>query len=127
MFTGIVTDMGKVVSILPFGDGIKFTVESSKKYYLKKNITGQSMAINGACMTIENIKDNRFNFTTIKESLSKTNLSWVTTRFSYLALSHIRFFFFVIQPGFFWSSNDINFTDLSLMNLPLYFPQRIIS
>jgi len=74
MFTGIVTDMGKVVSILPFGDGIKFTVESSKKYYLKKNITGQSMAINGACMTIENIKDNRFNFTTIKESLSKTNL-----------------------------------------------------
>jgi riboflavin synthase len=74
MFTGIVTDMGKVVSIVSFGDSIKFSVESTQKNYLKKNITGQSMAINGACMTIEKIKNNRFNFTTIKESLSKTNL-----------------------------------------------------
>jgi len=74
MFTGIVTDMGKVVSIVSFGDSIKFSVESKQKNYLKNNITGQSMAINGACMTIEKIKNNRFNFTTIKESLSKTNL-----------------------------------------------------
>jgi riboflavin synthase len=74
MFTGIVTDMGKVLSIVPYGDSIKFSIESSHKYYLNKSVTGQSMAINGACMTIEKIKNNRFNFTTIKESLSKTNL-----------------------------------------------------
>ena len=74
MFTGIVTDMGKVISIAHFGDSNKFSVESVQKNYLNENVTGQSMAINGACMTIEKIKNNRFSFTTIKESLSKTNL-----------------------------------------------------
>lgn len=74
MFTGIVTDTGKVVKTTPRGDSIKFTIAPSKKYYLKDRKKGDSIAINGACMTIENIKDNKFEFTTVNESLSKTNL-----------------------------------------------------
>jgi riboflavin synthase len=77
MFTGIVTNMGKVLSITPFGDSIKFIVQTKDKNYLKRIKTGHSMAINGACMTIEKFKDNKFNFTTIKESLSKTNLGYL--------------------------------------------------
>jgi len=77
MFTGIVTDTGKVLSIKPYGDSIKFIVQTTDKSYLKKIRTGHSMAINGACMTIEKFKDNKFNFTTIKESLSKTNLGFL--------------------------------------------------
>lgn len=74
MFTGIVTDMGKVISIRHHGDSIKFSIKPTKKNYLSKINTGQSMAINGACMTIEKAQNGIFNFTTIKESLSKTNL-----------------------------------------------------
>ncbi|MFZ4591111.1 MAG: riboflavin synthase [Ignavibacteria bacterium] len=74
MFTGIVTDTGKVVKTTPRGDSIKFTIAPSKKNYLKDRKKGDSIAINGACMTIENIKDNKFEFTTVNESLSKTNL-----------------------------------------------------
>ena len=74
MFTGIVTDMGKIISHKTKGDSIKFLVEPTIRQYLNDIKTGDSMAINGACMTIESRRGNKFEFTTIKESLSKTNL-----------------------------------------------------
>jgi len=74
MFTGIVTDMGKIVANKPKGDSIKFLVEPTIRQYLNDIKTGDSMSINGACMTIESKRVNKFEFTTIKESLSKTNL-----------------------------------------------------
>jgi len=74
MFTGIVTDMGKIVANKPKGDSIKFLVEPTIRQYLNDIKTGDSMAINGACMTIESKRGNKFEFTTINESLSKTNL-----------------------------------------------------
>lgn len=36
------------------------------------------MSIDGACMTIERARGNKFQFTTIKESLSKTNLGYLS-------------------------------------------------
>lgn len=75
MFTGIVTDMGKIRSMKKVGDSIRFTVEPViSKNYLKGYSKGLSMAINGACMTVTTLKGNLFEFTTINESLSKTNL-----------------------------------------------------
>jgi riboflavin synthase len=77
MFTGIVTDTGKIISMKKKGDSIVFVVQPTKKAYLKDLKTGDSMSIDGACMTIEKTTGNKFQFTTIKESLSKTNLSSV--------------------------------------------------
>ena len=74
MFTGIVTDTGKVIRTTPKGDSIRFLIAPSKKTFLKDRRKGDSIAINGACMTIERINNNRFEFTTVNESLSKTNL-----------------------------------------------------
>lgn len=74
MFTGIVTDMGKIAGNKIKGDSIKFLVEPTIRQYLNDIKTGDSMAINGACMTVESKRGNKFEFTTIKESLSKTNL-----------------------------------------------------
>jgi len=74
MFTGIVTDMGKIIANKIKGDSIKFSVEPSIRQYLNDIKQGDSMAINGACMTVEAKKITRFEFTTVKESLSKTNL-----------------------------------------------------
>lgn len=66
--------MGKIVANKPKGDSIKFLVEPTIRQYLNDIKTGDSMAINGACMTIESKRGNKFEFTTIKESLGKTNL-----------------------------------------------------
>jgi len=75
MFTGIVQDTGKVISRTIKGDSIRFCVEPGSKNYLKDVSAGDSISINGACMTVVSKSQNKFEFTTIKESLSKTNLS----------------------------------------------------
>lgn len=74
MFTGIVQDLGKIISRKVKGDSIKFTVGPTINGYLKDVKAGESISVNGACMTAETVHKNRFEFTTINESLSKTNL-----------------------------------------------------
>jgi riboflavin synthase len=74
MFTGIVTSTGKVMKITKKGDSIHFLLKPTVKNYLKDRKTGDSISINGACMTITKLLNAGFEFTTVKESLSKTNL-----------------------------------------------------
>jgi len=74
MFTGIVTSTGKVIKITKKGDSIHFHINPSVRNYLCDRKTGDSIAINGACMTITKLVNTGFEFTTVKESLLKTNL-----------------------------------------------------
>ncbi|HMS63946.1 MAG TPA: riboflavin synthase [Ignavibacteria bacterium] len=74
MFTGIVQDQGKVKSNSAKGDSIKFVVVPLSKSFLEDINTGDSISVNGACMTVEKKTGNQFEFTTVNESLSKTNL-----------------------------------------------------
>ena len=74
MFTGIVETTGKVVSKSKEGSGIRLSIEPMAKGYLKKQKIGDSIAINGACMTITSKDANSFSFDTMAESLKKTNL-----------------------------------------------------
>jgi riboflavin synthase len=74
MFSGIIETTGLIKDKVKRGSGIAFQVETTGKNFLKEIQPGSSIAINGACMTVEKIQKNNFEFTTIKESLSKTNL-----------------------------------------------------
>lgn len=74
MFTGIIEDTGIVLSKTRKGDSIVFDVMPSAKDFLKDVKTGDSISINGACMTVESKTSRQFSFTTIGESLKKTNL-----------------------------------------------------
>lgn len=74
MFTGIVQDTGKIISMKKRGSNISFIAETSRPDFLNSSAVGSSISINGACMTIETIAGKKFRFTTVKESLSKTNL-----------------------------------------------------
>lgn len=74
MFTGIVQDQGKIKSMEKAGDSIRFTVLPYSKNFLKDVKIGDSISINGACMTVEKKSTGSFEYTTVKESLSKTNL-----------------------------------------------------
>jgi riboflavin synthase len=73
MFTGIVEGMGKIESVNDRGDSKKFSVNVADNFLTDIRI-GDSISINGACMTVEEYSKSNFQFTTIKESLSKTNL-----------------------------------------------------
>lgn len=74
MFSGIIETTGIVKDKIKRGSGFAFEVETSDKNFLKGIKAGSSIAVNGACMTVEKFNKTAFEFTTVKESLSKTNL-----------------------------------------------------
>jgi len=76
MFTGIIENTGKVVSITPNGTNLSFWIESPISGELKVD---QSVSHNGVCLTVEALGPNRHLVTAIEETLKKTELgSWQT-------------------------------------------------
>ena len=71
MFTGIIEELGVVKNIVKESGNIHFTVEAAMCPELKID---QSVAHNGACLTVVSIKDNCYTVTAIQETLTKTNL-----------------------------------------------------
>lgn len=75
MFTGIIEDLGQIVSIEKEANNIHFSVKSALTKELKID---QSVAHNGVCLTVININDDIYTVTAIKETLAKTNLGDLT-------------------------------------------------
>lgn len=67
MFTGIIEEIGIIRSILPRGQGKVFEVEA-KKVLLNSKV-GDSIAHNGICLTITEIKGNFYRVDVSKETL----------------------------------------------------------
>jgi riboflavin synthase len=72
MFTGIIESLGKVISIETKGSNKTFWIESPVSQQLKID---QSIAHNGVCLTVEEIKASAHRVTAIEETLNKTNLN----------------------------------------------------
>jgi len=71
MFTGIITAIGQITSAQAKGDGLQLVVEVPAGY-LDDVTLGDSIAIQGACMTATQFKDNTFTLDISRESLNKT-------------------------------------------------------
>lgn len=71
MFTGIVETQGIVKKIIEQGSNKTFWIKSPISIKLKVD---QSVAHDGVCLTIEQVKNNRHRITAIAETLAKTNL-----------------------------------------------------
>lgn len=77
MFTGIITGVGRVTAVEPLGitseHGRRLTIETPEQF-LEDVRLGDSIALNGACMTVTTIDlpTNRFTVDVSAESLSKT-------------------------------------------------------
>ena len=71
MFTGIITAVGQITSAQAKGDGMQLVVEVPAGY-LDDVTLGDSIAIQGACMTATQFKDNTFSLDISRESLNKT-------------------------------------------------------
>lgn len=68
MFTGIVEEMGRVIKI----DGKFIGIEGEK--VISDISNGDSVAINGVCLTVTNIEGTIFTVEVTPETLSRTNL-----------------------------------------------------
>lgn len=71
MFTGIIEAIGKVREPEPLGDGVRLTIDTPVGW-LKGTEIGESIAVNGACMTVVKIEGDTFQIEVSAESLSKT-------------------------------------------------------
>lgn len=76
MFTGIIEDLGTVTDLKRKQDNLIITIKSKIGPELKID---QSVAHNGVCLTVTNIKGLEYTITAIKETLSKTNLGTLKT------------------------------------------------
>jgi len=74
MFSGIVEDMGTVRAFEKKDKGILLRIEV-QKIDAGKLILGESVAVNGVCLTVVSVGDGSFSIDASSETLSRTNLS----------------------------------------------------
>ena len=72
MFTGLVEETARVVAVTPIGGGARLTLEAN--VVLDGTKAGDSIAVNGCCLTITTLEGNRLSFDLLAETLDKTNL-----------------------------------------------------
>jgi riboflavin synthase len=72
MFTGIVTELGTVTSIRRGNGATELTVEAPRT--VAEMMVGDSVAVNGVCLTAVDVETSSFSVEVVDESLSRTSL-----------------------------------------------------
>ena len=72
MFTGLVEECGRVVAIEISGETARLTIGA--KLVVEDAHLGDSVAINGCCLTVVEIAPDRLTFEAVPETLRRTNL-----------------------------------------------------
>ena len=72
MFTGIIQAIGKVREPEKLGNGVRLTITTPEEFHLEEVHVGDSIAVNGACMTVTKLNGRDFQIDVSAESLSKT-------------------------------------------------------
>jgi riboflavin synthase len=72
MFTGLIEDTGRVANLVRRGESGIITIETSLP--IQEIAIGDSIAVNGACLTVTDKGGNRLTFDVSPESFSRTTL-----------------------------------------------------
>ena len=75
MFTGIVEELGEVVSLERRDDAARLTIRGSTQ----GTSLGESIAVNGVCLTVADITDGTFTADVMGETLDRSALGVLTT------------------------------------------------
>ena len=75
MFTGIVEQIGQITNIENQSNLTKISIKAEE--ILKSAKIGDSVSINGTCLTITSIEDLIFTSDIVQETLDKTNLKYI--------------------------------------------------
>jgi len=70
MFTGIIEGLGSIMNVIPSGQGKKFYIDAD--FLLDQTKIGDSIAVNGACLTAVMIEGKRFVVDISPETIAKT-------------------------------------------------------
>lgn len=73
MFTGIIQNLGKIVDIQSTPEGKRFWIKSDMP--VENYSLGNSIAVDGVCLTVEAAKGDTFQATVVPETLELTTLS----------------------------------------------------
>jgi riboflavin synthase len=73
MFTGIVEELGEVVALEPAGDSARLTVRGP--LVVSDAVHGASIAVNGVCLTVTDVKNDAFTVDVMKETLDRSSLA----------------------------------------------------
>src|SRR3954468_16052336 len=74
MFTGLVADLGTVTAVDATADGVRMAVRTALAPELSE---GDSVAVNGVCLTATAIADGAFSADVMQESLRRSSLGEV--------------------------------------------------
>ena len=77
MFTGIVEELARIKKIEPKTQGIRLSIAA--KTVMGDLMIGDSISVNGVCLTIVDKKKNSFCMDLVDETLNKSNLGELTT------------------------------------------------
>lgn len=72
MFTGLVEDVGEIVGVSPQGDGLRLRLRT--RIPLGEVAIGDSIAVDGACLTAERLTGDVFEVVAGRETLDRTTL-----------------------------------------------------
>lgn len=72
MFSGLIGTTGKIRRLAQTGETMCLTVVPQASGFLKRAVVGDSIAIDGTCLTIEQFVDNGFTVTLMPQSFMKT-------------------------------------------------------
>ncbi len=78
MFTGLIEEIGKVVDIFERNKMWSITFECEK--VLEDVDVGDSIAVNGVCLTVEEYDENLFKANVMAETMRKSNLKYLKKR-----------------------------------------------
>ena len=77
MFTGIIEGLGTIAGVRSSGQGKRLTVQSD--FELRGTRVGDSIAVNGACLTAVQLAERRFEADASSETLARTTLGAART------------------------------------------------
>jgi riboflavin synthase len=72
MFTGIIEEIGSIANIKQTGESIVLIIDATK--ILKDVQVGDSIAVNGVCLTVTSFKVNQFTVDVMPETVNATSL-----------------------------------------------------
>jgi len=73
MFTGLIEEVGTVVAMRASDGGARLQVAAPR--IAKQARTGQSIAVNGCCLTLTSHRGDRLTFDLLEETIARTNLN----------------------------------------------------
>jgi riboflavin synthase len=77
VFTGIVEELGEIVALERDGDSARLTVRGP--LVVSDAVHGASIAVNGVCLTVVDVKDDAFTVDVMKETLDRSSLAALET------------------------------------------------